>query len=143
MYKSILLPIDLNEESSWAKTLPEAVEYARKFGSTLHFMAVVPDFKLPIVSQYFPRDFEATTRAAVERRLRELVSQHIPDDVAVGQVVVTVGSAYERIMEVADQIDVDLIAMASHRPTHSDFLLGSNAERVIRHTKRSVLVIRG
>jgi nucleotide-binding universal stress UspA family protein len=32
--------------------------------------------------------------------------------------------------------------MASHRPELSDYLLGPNAARIVRHAKQSVLVVR-
>ncbi len=35
-----------------------------------------------------------------------------------------------------------MIVMASHRPEMSDYLLGPNAARVVRHARRSVSVIR-
>jgi nucleotide-binding universal stress UspA family protein len=35
-----------------------------------------------------------------------------------------------------------MIVMASHRPEMSDYLLGANAARVVRHAKISVLVVR-
>ena len=33
MYKKILLTLDLNEDASWKKALPTAVEYAKAFGA--------------------------------------------------------------------------------------------------------------
>jgi nucleotide-binding universal stress UspA family protein len=41
--------------------------------------------------------------------------------------------SYEEILEVADQIDADLILMASHKPSAKIYLLGSNAAQVVRH----------
>jgi len=39
---------------------------------------------------------------------------------------------------------VDLIVMASHPPEEvQDFLIGSNADRVVRHSPIPVLVVRG
>ena len=142
MFKNVLLPIDLDEETSWHKVLPEVIEYCRKFGSTLHVMTVMPDFRMALVAQYFPADFEEKTRVELKARLHAFVEDKVPGDVTVGRVVVAEGTAYEKIIEAARDIDVDLIVMASHRPAHSDFLLGSNADRVIRHCNRSVLIVR-
>jgi nucleotide-binding universal stress UspA family protein len=36
----------------------------------------------------------------------------------------------------------DLIAVGSHRPVMSDYLLGSNAKTIVRHALCSVLVVR-
>jgi nucleotide-binding universal stress UspA family protein len=43
---------------------------------------------------------------------------------------------------VAPYFPADLIVMASHRPELKDDLLGANAARVVRPSKRSVLVVR-
>ena len=54
MYKSIMLPIDLGEESSWNSALPVAAKIAKDYGATLHFVCVVPDFGMPLVGSFFP-----------------------------------------------------------------------------------------
>lgn len=141
MYKDLLLPIDLNEESSWTRALPVAVEYARKFGARLHVMTVVPEFGMSIVGQYFPAGFHEKAIAAADARLHEFVKANVPTEIGV-QHVVTDGTVYERILAMAGQVEVDLIVMAAHRPELSDYLLGPNAARVVRHAQCSVLVVR-
>jgi len=42
----------------------------------------------------------------------------------------------------ARTLGVDLIIMASRRPELEDYLIGSNAARVVRHAHLSVLVVR-
>ena len=44
MYKRILLPIDLDQPSSWERALPQALELAKASDASLHVMTVVPDF---------------------------------------------------------------------------------------------------
>jgi nucleotide-binding universal stress UspA family protein len=56
---------------------------------------------------------------------------------------VTDGKAYEAILRVAKQLKVDLIVMASHkRKRAEDYILGTNAMRVVQQSKRSVMVVR-
>jgi nucleotide-binding universal stress UspA family protein len=38
--------------------------------------------------------------------------------------------------------EADLIVVGSHRPAMKDYLLGTNAARVVRHAHCSVLVVR-
>lgn len=141
MYKDILFPIDLNHEESWKRALPTAIEYCKAFGSKLHVVTVLPDFGLPIVANYFPADFEERTREAANKRLHEFVSQHVPDTITV-QHIITGGVPYKEILRVAEEIQADLIVMASHHPGLKDYLLGPNSERVVRHFNHSVLVVR-
>lgn len=142
MFRDMLLPIDLSDESSWRKALPVALEYGRQFGSRLHFLTVMPDFRMPIVAQFFPQDFEEKNRRELRRQLHEFVAQKVPTGVAVGHVIVADGCAYEKILQAAEDMNIDLIVLASHRPAHRDLLLGSNAEQVVRRFRRSVLVVR-
>ena len=70
MYHDILLTVDLNDEASWTKALPAAVEQAKAFGGTLHVASVVPDFGMPVVGGFSPDDFEDKALADVEEKLK-------------------------------------------------------------------------
>ena len=141
MYNDILLPVDLNQESSWRGPLQIALEYARAFDARLHIMTVLPDFGMAIVGGFFPRDFENRAIDEVNRALHGFVQQHVPDDVTV-QHIVGHGTVYEEILKTANAIGADLIIMHAHRPELRDYLLGPNAARVVRHSNCSVLVVR-
>ena len=141
MFQNILLPVDLNQESSWQKALPIAVEYCNAFGAALHVMNVVPDFGSALVGSYFPEGFEKKSLEGAREQLHDFVGKHVPDGVTV-QHVVGYGTVYEEILRVAREIEADLILLAAHRPELKDFLLGPNASRVVRHFDGSVLVVR-
>jgi len=126
MFKDILLPIDLNDESSWSKALPTAVAFCRQFGSNLHVVTVLPDFGMSIVGQFFPAGYDKTVAAQVLEQLHGFVREHVAEDVQV-QHIVAKGTVYEQILEVGRRINADLIVLASHRPELSDYLLGPNA----------------
>jgi nucleotide-binding universal stress UspA family protein len=58
--------------------------------------------------------------------------------------VVLRGSPAEEIIGFAERSNIDLIVMGTlGRTGITRFLIGSVAERVVRHSKKSVLVIRG
>jgi nucleotide-binding universal stress UspA family protein len=141
MYKNILLPVDLNEESSWQTALPTAVEYCKAFGARLHVMTVVPDFGMPVVAQFFPEDYAQRAGQEAVKALHDLTGKTVPDGVEVDHIV-GYGTIYEEILKAAKETGCDLIVMASHRPQLSDYLLGPNAARVVRHADCSVLVVR-
>jgi nucleotide-binding universal stress UspA family protein len=141
MYKEILLAIDLEDESSWRKALPTAVELCRATGARLHALTVVPELGPSIVSGFFPQDYEARMIADSGKRLNELMDSELPEDVK-ARPIVAQGTVYKIVIDTADGIGADLIVMASHRPERSDYLLGPNAARVVRHSDKSVLVVR-
>lgn len=141
MFKSILLPVDLGQESSWKKALPSAVELARAGAAQLHVMTVMPDFGMSMVSVAFPPDYEKKGLAAVKQALEEFVKEYVPDGLSVKSHVAH-GSIYSEIMAAADKLGCDLIILSSHRPEMRDYLIGPNAARVVRHAKQSVFVVR-
>ena len=141
MYKRILLPVDLDQQSSWQKALPVATEYCQIFGAGLHLMTVVPILGNSLIGSFFPPDFEekaiAEARDRIESLARDKVSPNIKVSCHVAQ-----GPVYEEILSTARDVKADLIVMASHRPELKDYLLGPNAARVVRHSSISVLVVR-
>ncbi len=141
MFKTILVPIDLEDESSSARALDKAGGMAKSFGSQLVLMTVVPDFGMAMVAQYFPRDYEQKIMENARERLQALARESLPSDTQC-EVEVGHGRAYDEILRVAKARGCDLILMASHRPELRDYLLGPNAARVVRHAQCSVLVIR-
>jgi len=143
MFNEILVPIDLDEESSWSKALPTAVEMCRKFGQKIHLMTVLPTYGMSIVGGFFPKDFEKKAFAAATEKLAAFAKEHVPDDVPV-DCIVAKGTIYEEIVNARAKLGdaCDLIVMASHRPKLEDYLLGPNAARVLRHSRVTVMVVR-
>jgi len=141
MFKSILLPIDLSSEASWIKALPAAVEMARDKDAELHVVSVLPDFGMSIVESYFKEGYEEEALADFGHKLADWVRKHVPEDVNVHPHVLH-GTIYAEILRAAKKLSCDVIVLASHRPELSDYLLGPNAARVVRHASQSVLVVR-
>lgn len=142
MYSKILLPVDLNEESSWNKALPTALELCRNFGASLHVVTVLPDYRMPLVGSYFPGDFSEKAHETITKAQHEFIAKHVPDDVQV-QCIVVDGSPWEGIVKVGKKIGADLIVMASHNKfKFADYVLGPNAEHVVHHSRTSVMIVR-
>jgi nucleotide-binding universal stress UspA family protein len=70
-----------------------------------------------------------------------VVREKVPSGLMVEKIV-ALGSIYREILRAAQEVPADRIVMGSHRPERKDFLLGSNAAKVARHAKCSVLVVR-
>ena len=51
MYETVLLPLDLNERSSWEKALPAACDMCRVSGGVLHVLTVLPGYGMTVVGQ--------------------------------------------------------------------------------------------
>jgi nucleotide-binding universal stress UspA family protein len=141
MYKHILVPVDMGEESSWGKALLAAKDLASNFAAKVTVMTVIPEFRIGAVSQYFPEDYAETVTAQTMLELKALVKKEMQSDDV--EVRVAIGTAYREILDAAEDSGCDLIVMASHRPGLEQFLLGPNAAKVVRHARCSVFVVRG
>ncbi len=143
MVQNIVLPLDLEHESSWRKALPVAVDFARHSGAQLHVMTVVSDAldKMTIVAQLIPEDHEQKIVDEAKQRLSALLKQHGPNDLEIQQAVRR-GGVYPEILRYLRDTRADLVIMAAHRPEMRDYLLGPNAARIVRHADCSVWVVR-
>jgi nucleotide-binding universal stress UspA family protein len=141
MYRNVLVPVDLSDKHSWRKALPTAISLCEAFEARLHLIAVVPDFSLPMVGQFFPEGVETKLRQHAAKQLRDFAAQQVPSEIESRRIVAD-GRVYQEILKAAEAIQADLIVMGSHRPELSDYLLGSNTERVVRHARCSVMVVR-
>jgi len=141
MYKNILVSVDLNDDHSWSKALPTAVELCRGFDTGLHVLVVIPDVGMSMVGSYFPADYAKKAIEDARVKLHALLDKELPEGLH-AQAIVAQGTIYHEIIQTAERIAADLIIMASHRPGLTDYLLGPNAARVVRHFKGSVLVVR-
>ena len=52
------------------------------------------------------------------------------------------GTVYDQVIRLADEIDANLIVVGGGREDLKDYLLGSNTARIVRHSDRSVMVLR-
>ena len=140
MYKRIMVPVDLADETSWQNSLPVAVKFAQLFDGSILVSTVVRD-----VQAFWEASLPAAYEALISRCEAELiaiVSDVIPATLSVNTKVGH-GSIHREILRIAHDEQADLILMASHRPGVRDYLLGPNAAHVVRHAQCSVLVVRG
>ncbi len=145
MYVRILVAIDGGGAAE--RALDEAIALARHFGSTLHVLSIVDAHLLgAAMSVYAPSEQlvedwrvagEKLVPVAVERARSQAVK-------AQGAVRCDPGRhVHELILQEAKKADADLIVMGTHgRRGLPRFLLGSDAESVLRESPVPVLLVR-
>ncbi|MGB3244195.1 MAG: universal stress protein [Sulfitobacter sp.] len=142
MFNSILLTVDITNKKSWEKSLPQAIEMVRASGGMLHILSVVPDMGSPLVEGFFPADFEKKATKEAAKLLDSLVAAQVPDDVKVKQHL-RFGKIHREALKTIDKTGADLVIMGSQKPDQiREFLIGSNADRIVRRSPVSVLVVR-
>lgn len=145
MYQRILVPIDGSPTSD--RGCREAIRLAKGLGSRLHFVHVVDPRLLfaEVTATVGPQQLLDAWRAAGER----LVARAIADATAAG---VSADAAVrcdpgmrvcDEILEEADRVEADLVVMGTHgRRGIGRFVLGSDAEYVLRVSKVPALIVR-
>ena len=141
--KRILLPTDFSEYAGEATKF--ACGLVEKFGSEIHVLHVIdlmptvaPEYGIP---PWWDEQLEKMEIQAVERLgqvLDPLWREQHRTVRATRQ-----GTAHAKIVEYAQEHQIDLIAMGTHgRSGLTHFLMGSVAERVVRHAPCPVLTVR-
>lgn len=141
MIKKILLSLDIADEAAAIHLLKTAEALAAPHGAELHALVVVPTYNMPIVGSYF----QPTDEQTVLERARDALQAFLTTNAASGSSIkghIAHGTIYDEIMSKADELETQLIVLGAHRPELSDYLLGPNAARVVRHAKQSVYVVR-
>ena len=141
MYKNILVPLDFSPGSD--KALQAAATLARSMGGKLKVITVLPDYGFSTVAQHFPKDAQEKARTEALEKLKSYVEEQGAGDV-LGETLVCQGSIYKQILDTADSCKADLIVISGRSEQWVDrFLMGSNAEKVVRYAGCTVLVVKG
>lgn len=141
MFDTVLLPIDVTYRESWEKAIPVASYCAGESGE-IHLLGIVHDLGTAMISSYLPDGFEKRAMEELKAQLSELAHEGFGEGT---HVTVHVGHGHvpETILRFADSLGADLIVMASHPPNDFQTLLvGSNADKVVRHSTVPVLTVR-
>lgn len=138
MYKKALISVDVSVDEDTQNLFARAKEMVSVWDIELHAVTVVPTFGMAIVGSYFDEGFESRSRAEAAKRLDGAISQA---GLSATSHVLS-GTVYDEVIGLARKLKSELILIGAHRPELRDYLLGSNAARIVRHSDASVLVVR-
>lgn len=140
--RRIMVPLDFSEPSHQA--LRYARGFAEQFGASLTLLHVIEPMVYPAELGYVPivpDDLEEKRMEDLKARLKALAQ-----DLGTSSKVETflrIGRSWREICDAAKADNTDLIIIATHGYTGlKHALLGSTAERVVRHAPCPVLIVR-
>ncbi|MGI9384394.1 MAG: universal stress protein [Methyloligellaceae bacterium] len=140
MFNKVLVPIDISQPDAGGALLSAAADRVKRGDTKLMLLTVIGDVPNLVAAQ-LPADYPATATQQASEQLNALAKSHGLADGSY-EVAVRHGAVYHEILSAAEESGADLIAIASHKPDVSDYLLGSVAAKVVRHASCSVLVVR-
>ena len=135
MYKNILVPVvlDHSHDTNASFLCASALADDDATFTVLHVMEALPAY----AEYQIPADVLARSNDEIRKELSRLASG-LPG----ANAVLVSGHAGRSILDYADEHDIDCIIVASHTPGLMDYLIGSTADRVVRHANSAVHVIR-
>jgi nucleotide-binding universal stress UspA family protein len=142
--KKILVPCDFSQPA--VNAFRFALDVAAESKGTVYLLNVleVPVINDPVIMPVmtFEQDFLKDLKNKATAEFSKLTAKYSHDDVKVVPVV-EFGSPARAIVEYAGKNAVDLIIMGSHGASGlREFFVGSNAEKVVRHSTVPVLVMK-
>ena len=139
--RNVLVPVDFSENAEAAAQY--ASDLAQKFGAKLHLMHVVEpaSFVNDLTNVPFTlsdKQLEATAMTDLEA-----LSTRFVDPGVQASWMVKRGKGYLEIVKAAKELKADMIVISTHGYTGlKHTIMGSTAERVVRHAPCPVLVLR-
>lgn len=136
-----MVPIDFSSTSE--QGLDYAITLATKFEARITLIHVVEIICGPAdpTFGYVPVDDGLLTAASV-RRLEKIAAELVPSRL-LAITLVRHGNPYHQITTAAKELGMDLIVITTHGYTGlTHVLMGSTAERIVRHAPCPVLTVR-
>ena len=141
--KKILVPVDFSDSSK--RSLHYALTLAASFRGRIIPLHVVEPVIYPSDMAFAPMAAELPTKvsvASMKKKLQQWCEEAIPVK-HLGKPVVRLGQPFHEIALAAKEMKADLVVISTHGYTGlKHVLLGSTAERVVRHTPCPVLTVR-
>ncbi len=139
MFKRILVPTDFSK-SSFAAFRP-AAELAKKFGSTVYMLHVAEE--IPVYAYQIGLSQKALVDRVVDHAAGEMrkAAKRMRFDRT--ELIVRMGNVQDEILSVVKEKKIDLVVMGTHgRAGLAHAVVGSIAERVVRHAKCKVMTVK-
>jgi nucleotide-binding universal stress UspA family protein len=147
MFKHIFVPTDGSELSR--ATVSRAVTFAKEAGARVTAFFAKPEYPIAyfgegaLIDPTTPEKFAELADQQASEYLGEVQRLCAEAGVECSTISATSDVPYEAIIEAAEKAECDLIFMASHgRRGFSGFLLGSETNKVLTHSRIPVLVYR-
>ena len=140
----ILVPVDFSEQS--LKALQYAVCFAEQFGAEITLQHVVQPVVYPSELGYALDEIPLLSEQALVKSAGQRIAKLAMDAIKPPlkcQTLVSIGNPFHEITSAAQERNVDLIIIATHGYTGiKHVLMGSTAEKVVRHAPCPVLTVR-
>ncbi len=139
-FKTILCPTDFSNHS--ARAIEYGVRFARSSQGLLllaHVIHIPTEHYRDQLGHVMPFD---DLKIGVQLKLQEMRDKYV-GDYDKCELITEIGDPYEQLMGIVDKRNVDLLITSTHGRTAIDHLvMGSVAEKIVRHSTCPVFIVR-
>ena len=145
MYKHILIATDGSEIAG--KAVSHGVDLAKSIGAKLSAVTVTEPYETVVVvetmAMILPGDYDKQSEVSANKILSTVTSAAQTAGIKCSVIHQQNRFPYEGVIEAAEKVGADLIVVGSHgRRGIEGLLLGSQATKLLTHTKIPSLVVR-
>ncbi len=141
MYKKILVAIDVFREKDAQKLCETANEMAKSGNAEIRLVSVVPDYGMPLVASYFPKDAQERIKNEMSAMLKKYATEFIEAKVSA---ILRQGKRARNIIDEANSWQADLVIIGCRKKASRDNtrMLGACSSSVADRVDCSVIVVR-
>lgn len=134
LLENILVPIDFSDSSE--KVVDASVQLAKTFKSRITLLHVYSE-------EYFPKETERFLEIAIKDNLEKVKTKITEADIEVAEIMMERGVAFEKIIQIAQDRDVNVIMVGSGSKKENDnFKLGTTVEKLMRKNQIPLWVVK-
>ncbi len=141
MYKKILVAIDVFREKNAEKLCKTANDMAKINGAEVRLVSVIPDYGMPLVASYFPKDAQKKIKNEMSSMLKKYATEHVDGNVSA---ILRQGKRARNIIDEASEWEADLVIIGCRKKASRDNIrmLGACSSSVADRVDCSVIVVR-
>ena len=136
-FRNVLVATDFSDTTH--ETVMYAVDFARRFGSTIYVAHVIPPDVFPLLP---PSEWPAIAKEEAESR--EKIMLQIEEELTVlpHEILLQRGDIWQNLERIIQAKNIDLLIIGTHgRSGMAKVLIGSTAEKIFRQADRPVMTV--
>ncbi|WP_299059845.1 universal stress protein [uncultured Polaribacter sp.] len=139
--KKIIVPIDFSAHSEFA--LKTAASLAKKYNATIYALHMLDIQEISLSeSEVYQQEKAIYFLKIAEKKIKKFLEKDYLKELNVIPIIKHF-KVFSEVTKIAEEVKADFIIMGSHGATGlKEFFIGSNTEKVVRHSNLPVLVIK-
>ena len=138
MFRHIMVPVDLAEKDKLQKAVQVAADLARHYGARITLVSVSGGLQGKVSHSHDEYGRQLALYADDVAKTNEVEVNSLNCGAPDPSVEVD-----QKLMHAIEELNADLVVMASHQPNWTDYIVNSHGGRLASHAPISVFVVRG